>query len=67
MSARDSIFNSKSFDMNVVNLEHAVRQSIGSTDKNLLRAAIYTRLMEIARRLPRNRTPKCPSGKKVSL
>jgi hypothetical protein len=47
-SFRDTIFNSASRTIPVVNLENSIRQQ-GITDKNLLRAAIYARLMEIAR------------------
>jgi hypothetical protein len=47
VGARDSIFTapreSQSFDMNVINLEYAIRQQSGLTDKNQLRAAIYAK------------------------
>jgi hypothetical protein len=47
-SFRDTIFNSASRTIPVVNLENSIRQQ-GITDKDLLRTAIYARLMEIAR------------------
>ena len=56
VGARDSIFNVQSFDIALLNLEHAIRQQVGSADKNELRAAIYTGLMAIARTA--QRTPE---------
>ena len=59
MGARGSIFTapreSQSFDMNVINLEYAIRQQSGLTDNNQLRAAIYAKLVEIAKAPHRTR------------
>lgn len=55
VGARGSIFNSNSFDINIVNLERAIRQQTGLTDNNQLRAAIYAKLVKIAG--TSNRTP----------
>ena len=41
--------------MNVINLEYAIRQQSGLTDKNQLRAAIYAKLVEIAKAPHRTR------------
>jgi hypothetical protein len=56
VGAKDSIFNSESFDKNVIDLEFAIRQRSGLKDKNQLRAAVYAAIMAIAR--AQNRTPK---------
>ena len=55
-SAKDSIFNSRSFNIDVVNLDFSIRQRAGLTDKNQIRAAVYTALMVIAK--TQNRTAK---------
>jgi len=41
--------------MNVINLEYAIRQQSGLTDNNQLRAAIYAKLVEIAKAPRRTR------------
>lgn len=53
--ARDSIFNANSFDVAVINLEHAIRQAAGTKDSSELRAAVYAGLMHIARNQARSR------------
>ncbi len=55
-SAKDSIFNSRSFNIDVVNLDFSIRQRAGLADKNQIRAAVYAALMVIAK--TQNRTPK---------
>jgi hypothetical protein len=54
-SAKDTIFNSKSFNMTVANLDYLVRKHTGITDRKELRAAIYARLLEIAKTPNRTR------------
>jgi hypothetical protein len=55
VGAKDSIFNAESFDKDVIDLEYALRQQSGLTDKNDRRAVTYARLIEIAK--APNRTP----------
>jgi hypothetical protein len=49
VGAKDSIFNAESFDKDVIDLEYALRQQSGLTDKNERRAVTYARLIEIAK------------------
>jgi len=46
-SAKDSIFNSRSFNIDVINLDFSIRERAGLTDKNQIRAAVYAALMVI--------------------
>jgi hypothetical protein len=54
-SCKDSIFNTKNCNLLTGKLDFSIRQAAGLTDKNQLRAAVYARLMEIAR--TKNRKP----------
>lgn len=47
VGAKDSIINSRSFNMDVINLDFSIRQAAGLTDKNQIRAAVYAALMVI--------------------
>lgn len=53
-SAKDSIFNSQGFNIDVANFEIWIRERAGLTDKNQRRAAVYAALMVIAKN--QNRT-----------
>lgn len=55
-SAKNSIFNSRSFNVDVANLDFSIRYRAGLTDKNQIRAAVYAALMIIVN--TQNRTPK---------
>jgi hypothetical protein len=53
-SAKDSIFNSRGFNIDVANFEIWIGQRAGLTDKHQRRAAVYAALMVIAKN--QNRT-----------
>jgi len=57
-SAKDSIFNSQGFNIDVANLDFSIRQRAGLTDKHQRRAAVYASLMAIAKVKAQDRTPK---------
>jgi hypothetical protein len=56
VSAKDSIFNSRSFNVDLVNFDLSIQERTGLTEKNQRRAAVYAALMVIAKahgRFPR--------------
>lgn len=54
--AKDRIFNSRNFNIDLESLGYSIRQRAGLTDKNQIRAGVYAALMVIAK--TQNRTPK---------
>lgn len=47
VGAKDSIFNSRSFNIDLVNFDLSIQERTGLTDKNQRRAAVYAALMVI--------------------